>query len=74
MSQPKHCKCAGIMYRNNLDGTIDHKIGGKLSCRICRGSGWVRICSDCNGAGVFNSEICFKCGGNGKVRSENGKG
>jgi len=74
VSQPEHCKCAGIMYRNNFDGTRDTKIGGKPSCKMCRGSGWVRECPTCGGAGVFDSEVCITCNGTGKKRCENGKG
>ena len=64
------CTCAQTAYRNNLDGSRDYKTVGKSSCKVCRGSGWVKVCEQCNGAGVFNSERCLPCDGNGKVRVE----
>ena len=64
------CACARIAYRNNNDGTRDYKTIGKSSCRICRGSGWVAVCSECENAGMVNGKICVKCGGSGRVRRE----
>lgn len=64
------CVCAQTGYRNNLDGTRDYKVVGKSSCLVCRGSGWVKVCVDCEGAGMFNNKPCYTCHGNGKVRVE----
>jgi DnaJ-class molecular chaperone len=64
------CVCASLGYRNNNDGSRDYKVIGRGSCRVCRGSGWVRKCEDCEGTGIFNSKPCYYCGGNGKRRQE----
>lgn len=64
------CVCAQTAYRNNLDGSRDFKVVGKPSCQICRGSGWVEACEECEGCGIFNSKVCYGCGGCGKVRVE----
>lgn len=69
MSQ--RCVCSQLAYRNNNDGKRDYKIIGKSTCRICRGSGYVKRCDKCNGAGIFDSKVCPPCYGNGKVRCEN---
>jgi DnaJ-class molecular chaperone len=66
----QRCTCSYLAYRNNNDGKRDYKVAGKSSCRICRGSGWVKVCVACNGAGILNNERHFTCGGNGKVRVE----
>jgi DnaJ-class molecular chaperone len=64
------CVCAQLAYRNNFDGSRDYKVIGKPRCPICRGSGWVRVCRICIGAGIHNSQRCVQCDGNGKVRQE----
>jgi hypothetical protein len=61
------CSCAQQIYRNNLDGTRDFGMRGKPRCRKCRGSGLIRRCSDCEGAGIKDSRVCRKCGGSGSV-------
>jgi len=76
----QQCVCAQTAYRNNLDGTRDYKVVGKSKCQICRGSGWVAKCNQCDGSGIFKlnmadlpvpySDRCQKCDGNGKVRVE----
>ena len=65
----KKCTCNFVAYRNNFDGTRDYKLVGKPSCRVCRGSGWVETCPECDGTGMLNSLPCEKCGGHGKVRA-----
>ncbi len=64
------CKCAGIAYRNNNDGSRDYKVKGDPKCGICHGSGYFDTCNECDGAGIFNSKLCYRCGGKGKVRVE----
>ena len=64
------CVCSATAYRNNLDGSRDFKTIGNPHCKICRGSGWVKTCARCEGAGVFKSKVCYTCDGNGKVRVE----
>jgi DnaJ-class molecular chaperone len=64
------CKCAGVGYRNNHDGSRDYKVVGDKKCGICRGSGYCEVCEECEGAGLFNSKPCYQCGGMGSVRLE----
>jgi hypothetical protein len=66
----QQCSCARQAYRNNLNGSRDYKIVGLSSCRICRGSGWVKTCEQCSGAGIFKNDRCEKCNGYGKLRVE----
>ena len=63
------CKCAGIGIRV-FAGTTDYKVMGDPKCGICRGSGFFDVCPQCEGAGIFESKLCFKCGGKGKIRLE----
>lgn len=67
----ERCKCARVVYRNNLDGSRDYMIQGEARCPICYGSGFCGECSVCAGAGIFNSLACIGCRGFGKVRMEN---
>jgi RecJ-like exonuclease len=68
--EPFRCACAQMAYRNNTDGTRDYKVVGKTSCKVCRGSGWVAVCSKCENAGIVCGEICSTCCGRGRVRKE----
>ena len=61
------CSCAQQIYSNNLDGTRDFAMRGKPRCRKCRGSGLVRRCVHCEGAGIKDSRVCGKCAGSGSV-------
>ena len=58
------CKCAKKMRGQN--GAV--VILGKAGCQICKGTGKLKTCTACAGAGMLpGSQICDSCHGCGKV-------
>lgn len=62
-----NCSCARQMYRDNEDGTRDHKIAGKSSCQKCQGYGRILTCGGCTGCGLLNGQRCPTCFGQGVI-------
>jgi hypothetical protein len=64
MRQP--CRCSHVT-QVSVSGKMVPKVVGSKKCPICHGLAHTDTCPKCDGAGIFDSKVCTKCSGHGKI-------